>query len=143
MAIEVKAMVLLQNNGRILVSKGFDKVKQQVFYRLLGGSVEFGETAEQAVRRELLEEVDSEIADLKLIDVIENIYFYQGIQGHEIDYLYTGTLLKTELTEQNPIPLREEYGDWGFFAEWIPVQDTTKTGVPLYPPYDYISLLKA
>lgn len=140
MPIELKAVVLIQNDGRVLVSKGFDKVKQQPFYRLLGGHVEFTEAAESAVRREILEEIGSEIEGLKLVGVIENIFTHHGEQGHEIDYLYTGTLTRVELYEQNPIRQQED-GEFQY-AEWVPIKEILGGEIPLYSPYDYKTQLE-
>ncbi|MCK4927260.1 MAG: NUDIX domain-containing protein [Candidatus Aenigmarchaeota archaeon] len=39
-----------------------------------GGHLEFGETLEQAIRREIKEETDLEVSDIKLIDVKESIF---------------------------------------------------------------------
>jgi ADP-ribose pyrophosphatase YjhB (NUDIX family) len=137
--IKLKTMLLIQHKGRLLVSKGHDKVKRQNFYRLLGGSVEFTETAETGIRREVMEELQSEINDLKLIGVIENIFRFQGKSGHEIDFLFCGDLANSALFEQDHIPLNERYGE--FFADWVPAEDVVERGVPLYPPYNYQILI--
>jgi hypothetical protein len=52
--IRVKAMLLILDNGRLLVSPGYDEVKGEKFYRLLGGNVKFSEPAATAIRREIL-----------------------------------------------------------------------------------------
>jgi hypothetical protein len=83
--------------------------------------------------------LQSDILDLKSISVIENIFTYQGKRGHEIDYLFSGRLSKSESTTQNHIPLNEPYGE--FFAEWVPAVEIAKNKTPLYPPYDYKQLL--
>jgi NADH pyrophosphatase NudC (nudix superfamily) len=59
--IRIKAMCLFYKDGKVLVSKGFDKVKNENFYRVLGGSVNFFETGEAGVRREIQEELLSEV----------------------------------------------------------------------------------
>jgi ADP-ribose pyrophosphatase YjhB (NUDIX family) len=140
MPIELKAMILIRNDNKILASKGFDKEKQEIFYRLLGGHIEFQESAETAIRREIMEEINSEINKLKLISIIENIFTYQGNPGHEIDYLYKGRLSNTSLYVQNPIPLQEE-GEFQT-ADWIPIQKFISKQFPLYPPFDYKSLFQ-
>ena len=37
------AICVFLNNNRILVAEGYDPIKQQTFYRPLGGGIEFGE----------------------------------------------------------------------------------------------------
>ena len=55
--IRVIAVSVFQNAGRILVFKGHDPVKGETFYRPLGGAIEFGETSQQALVREIREEL--------------------------------------------------------------------------------------
>ncbi len=44
------------------------------YHRLIGGSVEPGETHREAVIREVREELDAAIRDLTYLDVVENIF---------------------------------------------------------------------
>ena len=67
------AICLFRQGGRILVAEGYDPVKREVFYRPLGGGIEFGERSEETVRRELLEEIHAEVSDLHYLFTLENI----------------------------------------------------------------------
>lgn len=62
------------------------------YHRLIGGSVELGETHIDAVRREVREELSAAIRDLSYLGVVENIFRIDGEVGHEIVFVYTGTL---------------------------------------------------
>lgn len=132
--IRVKAMCLFYHDGKILVSRGHDPVKKEDFFRILGGSMNFFETSEEAVRREIREELQSEIEDLKFFEVIENLFIYRGGKGHQITFLYTGRLARKELHQQNPIHIVEETHE--FDAEWVPVEDVLTGKTPLYPSTD-------
>ncbi|HEX5141250.1 MAG TPA: hypothetical protein VFX19_09915, partial [Dehalococcoidia bacterium] len=46
----IAIVVFRRPDGAILVAPGFDTVKQQHFYRPLGGEIEFGELAEDTAR---------------------------------------------------------------------------------------------
>jgi ADP-ribose pyrophosphatase YjhB (NUDIX family) len=82
------AIAIIKNKGRVLVSPGYDNVKNQDFYRLLGGGIDFGETAIDALRREFKEELDAEITNCRLITVSENIFNFNGEPYHEICFIY-------------------------------------------------------
>ena len=62
------------------------------YHRLIGGSVELGETHIDAVRREVREELSATILDLSYLGVVENIFRIDGEVGHEIVFVYTGRL---------------------------------------------------
>ena len=49
---------IAKRDNKILVSEGYDKVKNQTFYRCLGGGIEFFETSQEALVREFKEELD-------------------------------------------------------------------------------------
>ena len=53
-------------------------------YRPLGGSIEFGERAADALKREFAEELGLAIAEPALLTVLENLYTHHGTPGHEI-----------------------------------------------------------
>jgi ADP-ribose pyrophosphatase YjhB (NUDIX family) len=72
----------------ILVFRGHDPVKNETYYRPLGGTIEFGEHSEAAVRRELREELGVTVAAAQLLGVIENRFVVNGQPGHELDFVY-------------------------------------------------------
>ena len=53
--IETKVFGLIRDEKRLLVFEGYDTVKQDKYYRALGGSIEFGETSRAALEREFQE----------------------------------------------------------------------------------------
>lgn len=89
--IKVKALCLILNdNKEMLLSVDFDKVKKEFFYRPLGGHVEFNEKTVDTVKREFKEEIGAELVNLKPFTIIENMFAWDGIPGHEIVFVYTG-----------------------------------------------------
>lgn len=138
--IKVKAMCLFHNDGKILASKDFDSVKKQYFYRVLGGHVEFHEICEDTVRREIMEEIQSEIDNLKFLQVLESIFIYEGKKGHEIVFLYVGELRNKDLYKQKIIPITEN--NQTLNAEWVPIPDILQGDVPLYPSFDYQNIFE-
>ncbi len=86
--IRVIALGLIRNGERIFVSEGYDPVKQETFYRALGGGVDFGETSRAALEREFQEEIQADLTNIKYLGCIENLFIFNGRQGHEIIQLY-------------------------------------------------------
>lgn len=87
--IRVTALGLLRRpDGRILLERASDRSTGQVFYRALGGGVEFGETAADALQREFAEELGLAIDVGQQMGVFENIFVYEGKQGHEIVFVH-------------------------------------------------------
>ncbi|MFM2064028.1 MAG: hypothetical protein RLZZ507_3699 [Cyanobacteriota bacterium] len=86
--IRVIVLALIRDGDRIFVSEGYDPTKQSTFYRALGGGVEFGETSLIALEREFQEEIQADLSNIRYLSCIENLFIYDGKQGHEIIQLY-------------------------------------------------------
>ena len=100
--IKVKAMCVFIHDGKVLASPAVEKSKHKHFYRLPGGKIEFGESSVEALHREIQEELGSEIENLRLLDVVENRFEYEGKRGHEIVFVYSGDLARKEAAERVP-----------------------------------------
>lgn len=134
-SIVVKAMVVVRNNEKLLFSRGYDCVKKQPFLRPLGGHVEFGETGEETIRREMQEELGCGVESVKFLSVIENLFTYNGKQGHEIVLVYEGKLTDESLYKKEQFTFME--GDRKAEAGWFSKMDIEREKLPLYPPFDY------
>jgi len=106
--IRVIAICIFLRGNSVLVCEYFDSVDKKPFYRPLGGAVEYGETTEEAIRREIQEEIRQEIADLKLMRIIENIFVHEGKPGHEIVYVYEGRFTDKSAYQQESFEVHEE-----------------------------------
>ncbi len=85
------AIGLVEHNDTMLLMRVDDSAGQLKGWRPLGGGIEFGETAEQAVRREFQEEIGQDLSDLTRIAVMENLYEFNGAPGHEIVFVFRCT----------------------------------------------------
>lgn len=126
------AICVFHHQGRILASEGFDPVKQSRFFRPLGGGIEFGETSQQALVRELREELDEEVCNLRLLGTLENLFVFNGEQGHEIVQVYDGEFANRSLYGQAELHGIEAEIDEHFVARWLAPGDFSMT-TPLYP----------
>lgn len=86
--IRVVALGLIRRDDRLFVSQGYDPVTNQTFYRFLGGGVEFGETSQDALKREFQEEIQADLTDIRYLGCLENVFAYKGKQAHEVIQLY-------------------------------------------------------
>ncbi len=130
-SIRPLALCVFRDEDRILVFEGYDPVKKQTFYRPLGGGIEFGETSEQAVRREIREEIDAEILDLYLLGTLENMFVFNGVPGHEIVQLYGGRLDDGHFSGVEQMWARESTGE-NLKVVWKAL-DEFSSEIPLYP----------
>lgn len=126
------AICVFRNNGRILAFEGHDPSKGQTYYRPLGGGIEFGESGEAAVRREIMEELHSEIDELVHLGFLENIFVFNGKPGHEIVMVYDGELSKSKLYEQAEMEVTEANGEV-VRAMWKSLDEFEEGQSILYP----------
>ncbi len=126
----VKAVCLFLHDGRLLAKDSFDPTKQQRFWVPVGGGVEFGETSHDAIVREVREELGAEITGVRLLGVRENLFTFDGSQGHEIVFVYDAQFAEHHKYEAEEIPGVE--GTVNFTAHWIDPFHP-EDGRPLYP----------
>ena len=123
------ALGLVIKDNKLLVSEGFDKVKNEIFYRCLGGGIEFLEKGKEALKREFLEEINVDIIIKDFLGISENIFTYQGKNAHELILFYS-----IEISDEN---YQEEYkviDDHGeTIAKWIDIEEFKNKNKILYP----------
>jgi ADP-ribose pyrophosphatase YjhB (NUDIX family) len=101
------------------------------FYRPLGGTIEFGERGEQTVRREFREEISADLAEVRYLGALENIFMYRGRRGHEIVLVYDGRLADEALYDREVI-LGDELGE-PLKAVWNRLDAFGPGKPPVYP----------
>lgn len=106
------ALAIIQRDNKILVQVGYDSKKDEKFYRLPGGGIEFGEDGIEALRREFKEEINSELSDIKFLGLLENIFTFEGKSGHEIVMIYNANLEKQSLYDEKEIKILDNEGHY-------------------------------
>jgi 8-oxo-dGTP pyrophosphatase MutT (NUDIX family) len=127
----VLAAILRPGDHALLVFRGFDPSKTQHFYRPLGGGVEFGESSEQALQREMMEELGVAVRTLRKLGTLENLFVYDGCVGHELVIVWLAEFLDPALYREAVLPYIE--GDEQNVAEWMQPATLRAQGIPLYP----------
>ncbi|NTU66805.1 MAG: NUDIX domain-containing protein [Candidatus Moranbacteria bacterium] len=105
---ELAARAVIIKNGRMLLCKPVDKD----WYFFPGGHVEFGEKTEDALARELNEEMNIVPEDISFIGLIENRFERDNEKYHEIDVVFKVGIGSQEISE------REDH--IGF--EWVDIE---------------------
>lgn len=83
-------------------------MKDETFFRLLGGTVEFGERGAEALRRELREELGTDADVSRLVATIENLFTYEDESAHEICLVYECSLRDERLYDLDAWDAHEE-----------------------------------
>lgn len=86
--IQVKALGLIRDGDRLFVAEGYHPDLQKHYYRALGGSIEFGETSLDALKREFQEEIQADLTNIQYLGCIENLFTYSGQPCHELIQFY-------------------------------------------------------
>ena len=125
------AICVCRDGERILVAEGHDSQKSQTFYRPLGGTIEFGERGAETVRREFLEELGSDLDDVRYLGMLENIFTYEGRRGHEVVLVYDGRMVESSFYGMRTFP-GDEMGH-PFIVSWKGLEEFGPGKPPVYP----------
>lgn len=136
--IRVLALGLILNGDRTFLSEGFDPVKQQTFYRAMGGGVDFGETSYDALKREFQEEIQAELTNIKYLGCIENLFVFNGKTGHELIQLFQCDFVDPKFYELDQLEFAE--GERKKTALWMDIE-TCKSGNLRIVPEQFLDYL--
>ena len=115
-------------DNKLLVGEGYDTVKKQTFYRCLGGGIEFWETSKDALKREFLEEINTDITIKNYLGLSENIFTFNGKKAHEIVLLYSIDIKNSDYKDIYHILDLE-----GHIAKWVDIDKFKNNEEILYP----------
>ncbi len=90
-------------------------------WRPLGGGINFGETAECALAREMREELGATIGSITRLAVLENLFTHHGAQGHEIVFVLTANFVDPGLAADEDFVLED--GGVRSRAAWVPISE--------------------
>ncbi len=129
--IRTISIALIRRDDQILMAEGFDSTQETLFYRALGGGVEFGESSWAALVREFQEELSTEIINPKYLGCLENIFECYGNPGHEVVFVYECEFVDRSLYEPDEITFVE--GDKKKLAKWVKVSELRSGMLRLVP----------
>ena len=129
--IRVKVFGLIRRGQQVLLSFAIDPDNGVRYGRLLGGGIEPGERAEEAVHREFLEEIGAALVNVQRLGVVENIFSWQGQLHHEVIFVCAADFADRRLYEREAFVVNEAVCDGP--AEWVDLQRVLNGDVTVYP----------
>lgn len=136
--IRVLALGVIKKGNLVFISQGYDPVKQQTFYRAMGGGVDFGETSLEALQREFQEEIGAELTNIIYLGCLENLFTFNGKLGHEILQVYQCDFVDPKFYELESLVFAE--GNRQKTALWVDIAKF-KSGELLLVPEPFLELL--
>lgn len=130
MPIRNSAKAIIIKDGSVLLTK--NQHEDVLFYLFPGGGQEHGETLEDALKRECIEEIGQEIMIGELLHIREYIgknheHASYDKDIHQVEFFFACKLASTQ--ENHGQPTRPD--DYQVGVEWIPLTEL-KT-IPVYP----------
>lgn len=97
---------VVESNGKILVCRA----KKKGYYYLPGGHLEYGEKMQDALAREIKEELNAVLDKISFIGVVDNIFTEDGETHHEVNFVF-----KVKL-KNNKTKSMEDHIDFAFLS---------------------------
>jgi ADP-ribose pyrophosphatase YjhB (NUDIX family) len=116
------AAAVIREADRILVWEDYDPSTGEVVAVPLAGGIEFGETGEQAITRELGEEIGATPGRIRFLGLIEDIFEWAGQKRHELYLIYHVDLEGQDAFEGKELMVTEPDGT-SYIARWRPVSE--------------------
>ena len=82
--LNIRACAIIIHDNKLLVHNNVN----ESHVALVGGRVKIGESSEQTLKREIMEEMGKEIEILEYVSTIENFFEADDMPYHEIMFVY-------------------------------------------------------
>lgn len=105
------------------------------FWTFPGGRAEFGESAEQTLKREMKEELDADVEVIRLLWFVENFFIHAGRQYHEIGLYFLMRFPTASQYLVQPGPFRGQEEAVKLTFQWFSRQTDVLSELPLLPSF--------
>jgi ADP-ribose pyrophosphatase YjhB (NUDIX family) len=116
-AIRPIAAAVIRDGDRILVWDDYNPATGEVVAVPLTGGIEFGETGEEAIRRELAEEIGATATRVRFLGLLEDIFEWADQKRHELYLVYDVKLPDRSVYEAEQVEVVEPDGT-SYPARW-------------------------
>lgn len=135
------ALGVVVQNDHVLLEPMAEWLNVGLMWRPIGGFVEFGERAAEAVVREFREELGRDVEVVRLLDVYENLVDFEPESGplaaHEVSFLYELRFadhdrppnLEPLASFEQDAPDSEQHSE----ARWLPAPELLAGEHPVFP----------
>lgn len=127
-----KAIGLVKHDNKLLVFEVLDDYGKLKGWCPIGGGIEFGETAKEALVREVYEELKCDAIVTGNPIICENIFEHHGSMGHEIIFAFPIKLSDHTIYTNNRFQIHEERGST-HWVEWISLEQFESGEATLFP----------
>jgi ADP-ribose pyrophosphatase YjhB (NUDIX family) len=99
------ALCLFRRGEQFLITDLVDPVTGTAMHRPPGGGLEEGETPEQALHREVMEELGIALKSARFLGAIDHVWYWKGREVHERAWLYLADAADDPRLERGETPL--------------------------------------
>jgi ADP-ribose pyrophosphatase YjhB (NUDIX family) len=143
------ALGVIVREGHVLLEPMAEWLNTGLMWRPIGGYVEFGERAADAIVREFKEELNRDVEVVRLLEVYENLATFDVASGplpvHEISFWYELRLAAHDepgnLDDLPTFEVDAPAGGQHSFARWLPAAELLAGEHPVFPP-DLVGILR-
>ena len=96
----------------------------------LGGGIEFAEFAEDALKREFMEEINEPLTDIRPLTVLESIFVLKGTMRHEHVFVYEANFANRSAYDRTDLKIID---DPESEVMWVAVELFKEHTLTLYP----------
>ena len=142
MEIETRqaALCVFRRKDAFLVAEIRDPLTGVILHRPPGGGIEEGESPEEAVCRELKEELGVRLTGLRLLGKVDHIWFWKRRQVRERAWLFLGESSDDERLSRGETPDLVEADGERIKTLWRSISDDSEA-LPLLCPINLRELL--